>query len=792
MRPASVGNDGFSRRMLLSSSDSALAGRIRPSSAHPRGRNRGNEQTSPAPKFQDGDPAPWSPYVSTYLQEYGSTSKQQPFVRQLGRLQPHKSANETAVNFKVRIDLPAKAGTADQHITQSKDHRSKWAEDSARAEKGHALDAELNQALDAELKRLLIGKGGPDGRATSPNGFLPLSRRRSATLQDRNSPGDLALEQAVFQDTEKSAIETMVRKQRVALEAAEQSLEDALCAKYKHPRSNVGAPRPGAVASQRPSVAGILGSNRPGSQKALPTVDLLRWHQAQEQEAAQERALRDLEVRLKTEMWEAEAARMAALERLQGDQDSGQKRFVAFLNRDREAAYVALEQCRQELQAERQKCAQAEREVDAQNVVQERMTWLLQSFVKELGSVSRLLATEMREQRMQAQLEASPQAPQENRELWVLGEVKARQLQKDNQRLLAELKQAMTNVQPLIDKETQRLTQQIREYENTIDELEVRVNGYKQELRSLTKNNKVTSADDRIKLEMEDFENCIANATAVENMVRDHNKDASVAGRLATFGRYLHFDLGLTRFYGKPPIGDDDVLVRKMQMECDKDYAIETSNYGGIKTDLRTEWQFVADPEHPSLQQRMQENHYLVGGMPRPSGDCFPRRELRPLSAFLQHPLREEAGLTKAEVIGLRLYTGPAYCVINSSLRAVLAAEAHANEEADPALRKQTITDAYLEKVDQGEFTAVASAINSGLKKLARVTPLAPGRRLYRGLSNLFFESRLLAEGGTPAERSFVEVGFSSATPNLEVALQYASGEFATLLEIDTGAIDRG
>ena len=86
----------------------------------------------------------------------------------------------------------------------------------------------------------------------------------------------------------------------------------------------------------------------------------------------------------------------------------------------------------------------------------------------------------------------------------------------------------------------------------------------------------------------------------------------------------------------------------------------------------------------------------------------------------------------------------------------------------------------------------MASAINSGLKKLARVTPLTPGRRLYRGISNMAFESRLLAEGRTPGENSFVEAGFSSATPNLSVALQYASGKCATLLEIDTGAIDRG
>ena len=36
---------------------------------------------------------------------------------------------------------------------------------------------------------------------------------------------------------------------------------------------------------------------------------------------------------------------------------------------------------------------------------------------------------------------------------------------------------------------------------------------------------------------------------------------------------------------------------------------------------------------------------------------------------FLNHPLAQAAGLTAAEVVGLRLYTGPGYVPINRSLR---------------------------------------------------------------------------------------------------------------------------
>ena len=455
-------------------------------------------------------------------------------------------------------------------------------------------------------------------------------------------------QQSALREAEKNALDTMIRKQRLALEAAEKALENALSTKYTHHRSNVGAPQPGAAGSRRPTVAAILA----GSQKGLPTEDLQMWHQAQGKEAANDRALRDLEVRFKTEMWETEAARMTALEEMQRDQEQGKSKILSFLIQERDTANEALEQCKKELRIEQQRCAQAESEVAAQNNVNERMTWLVQSFVRELKSVGKSLSKEINEQKMQDILEASrgPQVPQKNRELWVLGEVKARQLQKENQRLLSELEQANKDIEPLIAKATARLTQQIVEHEKTIEELEVRVDGYKREIRNLTKNSKVISAEDRIKIELEDFENHVINVETIEKLVRNRNKQASASSRVATFGRYLHFDLGLHRLYGKPPLGNDDVLFKMMELEFEKDQAIVTSNYGGIKTDVRTEWLFVVDPEHPSVKQEMQENPNFLRG----SGEHFPQREPRPLSTFITHPLRDAASLTKAEVVGLR------------------------------------------------------------------------------------------------------------------------------------------
>ena len=57
---------------------------------------------------------------------------------------------------------------------------------------------------------------------------------------------------------------------------------------------------------------------------------------------AKDRALRDLEVRFETEMWETEAARMATLEDMQRDQEQGKSKMFSFLIQERDAADEAL------------------------------------------------------------------------------------------------------------------------------------------------------------------------------------------------------------------------------------------------------------------------------------------------------------------------------------------------------------------------------------------------------------------------------------------------------------------
>jgi len=70
-------------------------------------------------------------------------------------------------------------------------------------------------------------------------------------------------------------------------------------------------------------------------------------------------------------------------------------------------------------------------------------------------------------------------------------------------------------------------------------------------------------------------------------------------------------------------------------------------------------------------------------------------------------------------------------------------------------------------------FTTVNAVINSAITKLAKVTPLAPDRTLYRGVAGMGFSPELLELEHGP--RGFVEFAFSSATPNEDIARQYAA-----------------
>ncbi len=125
--------------------------------------------------------------------------------------------------------------------------------------------------------------------------------------------------------------------------------------------------------------------------------------------------------------------------------------------------------------------------------------------------------------------------------------------------------------------------------------------------------------------------------------------------------------------------------IKSLQVVLKQFHHIKTSNYGGIETDLKTEWNFVVNPDTAtdkghSINEKLSLHPELDSFSPSRRLNPFTKQECHqrhpaPLQYFLDHDTAKQAKLTKPEVIGLRLYTGPSYAALNPSLRYVLQEE---------------------------------------------------------------------------------------------------------------------
>ena len=274
------------------------------------------------------------------------------------------------------------------------------------------------------------------------------------------------------------------------------------------------------------------------------------------------------------------------------------------------------------------------------------------------------------------------------------------------------------------------------------------------------------------------------------------------AAYVASMGNITEFERGLDCYNGRP---DGDNVELQMQLEFADSTSFKTSNYGGVETKMRYADRNQITPKEPcervikrptlkrpckrgatlssardpltlELPARSLEWEFVVNpqpdkvypgevGLPKPGGGRYPGRNRKTIDSLMKHPTAKKAKLTREEVIATRLYTGPPYMFLNRGLRS-------GGRDA--------------KKKGVGNFPATCAAFNSAIKKLRLVTVLPPGRKLYRGLTNMALPQAVLDQG------AFVELGFSSATPNGEVAKGYAGSARSSLFEIDVGQIDRG
>ena len=105
---------------------------------------------------------------------------------------------------------------------------------------------------------------------------------------------------------------------------------------------------------------------------------------------------------------------------------------------------------------------------------------------------------------------------------------------------------------------------------------------------------------------------------------------ADPRGFTANFGRLDLFEAGFINYNGRP---HPEKVLEQMKAEFAHDEEFETSNYGGIRTTLRTEWEFVEAPI---------EGKVYPGEVERPRGDgtCFPGRNRKSIDALMKLPTR--------------------------------------------------------------------------------------------------------------------------------------------------------
>ena len=136
--------------------------------------------------------------------------------------------------------------------------------------------------------------------------------------------------------------------------------------------------------------------------------------------------------------------------------------------------------------------------------------------------------------------------------------------------------------------------------------------------------------------------------------------------KLGIFATKDFFFCRLELMNGRPLVSSEEHLLKRMRQEfydCTdpRVHLITTKNNGLLSTDLQTEWEFAAGPIAGKVypgQYGHPEGHKLTIS-----------RSSTPLTELMQAAEAQGAELMRAEVLALRLYTGPAYTALNGALR---------------------------------------------------------------------------------------------------------------------------
>ena len=205
---------------------------------------------------------------------------------------------------------------------------------------------------------------------------------------------------------------------------------------------------------------------------------------------------------------------------------------------------------------------------------------------------------------------------------------------------------------------------------------------------------------------------------------------------------------GLHQRIGYPCVSDFEEGMRLehcIKVGCD--HAFSPRNYrhlwDGTTTTPADEWSMVVQGR--KADRRPAPACQMAGGRRRVSID-----------ELMQLPLVATAGLLKAEIIGIALYTGPMYEVYNC------------------ILQQQSFPPDLWQTFQHNHFPTTLTAIVSAVQKLGCVTPVALHEKLYRGNGgSQYLPSRFFSRDDMNV-RGMTAYGFQSFTTSIEQAIIYA------------------
>ena len=268
---------------------------------------------------------------------------------------------------------------------------------------------------------------------------------------------------------------------------------------------------------------------------------------------------------------------------------------------------------------------------------------------------------------------------------------------------------------------------------------------------------------------MTNGESCSASTNEVSSLHSKFCQDPHFKGIRGKFGSDELFASGIDGVVGPMDAQYVRAMFNEHNLATNAEAEFTAWNAGHvIKTNAKREWLFVV-----GAQGVNQDSWTLDPALSEPEvaeGMMVDGRNAKRLAQVLDTPEVKKAGLSAAEAVAIRLYTGPLYVLYNAVLRGLVAP-------------------------GDNLFPATIHLICSGVRKLSRVTKVPEGLTVYRGNGGMALPPSFL-EKDAQGFAGGVECALMSTTPNRSVALGYsglAKGkELPTLFEITVGKTSIG